>query len=106
TCQSISSDASKFLETHELRRFKTKIWIYRGRCLVVDFLYRHVGFNFDFTPIPGGTVSLDLVQRRRIDGQYLTPSRTRKRRIAESVSIRDALLKLETAAKEMISRID
>lgn len=106
TFQSISSDVSKFIESHELRHFKTKIWIYRDRCLVVDFLYRRVGFNFDLTPVPGGAVSLDLVQRRRTDGQYLTPSRTRKRRIAESVSISDALLKLEAAAKEMISRID
>lgn len=106
TYQHISADVTEFLNTRELDRFITKIWVYRGRCLVIDFVYQGVSFNFDFILSSAGTVSVDLVQRRRVGGRYLTPSTARKRRILEDSSLGEALPVLEATARKMFSRID
>lgn len=104
--QNFSDLTLLFVEASKLDRHLLKVWIYKDKCVVVDFSYSKVRFSFDITPSADGLVSLDLLQKNQESEFRIISDGERKRALARNVPLREALELLRTAVNDVFAAID
>ncbi len=104
--QNMSDLTLLFLEASKLDKHILKVWIYKGKCVVVDFLYNGVRFSFDITPDIDGAVSIDIVQKKQESVFRVVSGGGRKQSLASSVPLRRALELLRASVTEVFVAID
>lgn len=102
----IKNQLISFLKGKNYQTVLKKIWIYNEKFIVVDFFHRGIGFNFDVIPSKNNLISIDIVQRRSVSGNYLTSTGTRKVRIGKDIELEKALDLLDIHASQFLLRIN
>lgn len=95
-----------FLRKKNLTESVGRIWVFKSKCAVVDFVYKDINFAFDFTPLSDGLVSIDLVQRSPSPEFRVTSVGKNKEQLSNAMSLDNALILLETRFSKITSDID
>ena len=104
--QNISDLTVLFIESCKLDRHLLKVWVYKDRCVVADFLYKKIRFSFDITPSKDGAVSIDILQKNQDSAFRIMGGGDRKRTLAAEVPLRQALERMRTSVNDVLKTID
>lgn len=87
----ITTSLEQKIASSKLAEHLERIWIYRGICAVADFRFRGVRFGFNVTPVQGGKVNLDIVERSHNGIATLIAGANKKINLATNVDVEKAL---------------
>lgn len=104
--QNISDLTLLFIESCKLDKHLLKVWVYKDRCVVADFLHKNIRFSFDITPSKNGTVSIDVLQKNQDSAFRIIGGGDRKRTLALDVPLRQALECMRTSVNDVLKAID
>ncbi|TRO07473.1 FkbM family methyltransferase [Ectopseudomonas mendocina] len=93
------------LKPHQPLAGLESIWVYKKKCVTLEFKRGPVGFCFDIIPSHDNKISIDLIQRDPIRGQYITESGLQIVRLAQQVSLEDGLPLIINKARDFIHSI-
>lgn len=93
------------LEPHQPLVGLDSIWVYKNKCVTLEFKRGVVRFCFDVIPSHDNKISIDLIQRDPIRGQYITESGLQIVRLAQQVSLESGLPLIMEKARDFIHSI-
>ena len=96
----------KLVKTTQYTNYLSKVWIYRGKCLVLDFEYKSIRFAFDIEFDESSKFHVSMVDRNSHLNYFLNKSSASKFKIFKNLTLESLDLKLLTSLNSVFNTID
>lgn len=102
----IKDHLEKNLKNTQYAKYLSKLWVYREKCLVLDFEYKGIRFAFDIEIDEVGKVQLSMVDRNSHLNFYINKTTANKVKIYKNLSIDSLDLKIISVMDMIFKTID